>query len=465
MSRRSRLVFVALAAFAQAAAAHEDKSPAPSPPDESAAPLQIRAAPSHSTYSASTRLWVKVDYSARAEPNPERPPLNLALVLDSSGSMAQDNKLKYTLDAARAVLENLSERDVVSLITFNDRVTVLSPAGRAVNKSFLFHRLEEIAPRGFTDISAGLLEGIAQIRSQSAEGQLRQVLLLTDGQANRGLVTTPAMQRLAGKTHADGIGISTLGCGTEFNEKNLAGLAEAGGGRYTYIKSPEQIPVAFAEELHGLLEASAQNVQLDLTATGATIVKINGQPVGAAGAEQKIPIGNVRAGERGLFLLELKPASVEAGSVVDLQARLTFDDPQTSARATAEAQARTTASADAAIEPNEEVVLYGQVLDALMMTEDAAKGLDAQGYKASQASTGAILEKAHEYALAHEDQELLNQTFLLKHLTAELAAAQEHGLLHEHEEARAKFTKEADYRRYLLNHHRPSKSHAQAGHD
>lgn len=455
MRRGACLLLTAL--IAVCATAHDKSpspalSPSPSQRADDARALQLRAAFSHTGYTKGTRLLLKVDYESTSAGRQDRPPLNIALVLDSSGSMAQDQKIKYTIDAARSVIENLSDRDTISLIAFNDRVTVLSPAGRAVNKAFLFHRLEEIPPAGYTDISAGLLEGIAQIKSQSAEGQVRQVLLLTDGMANRGVTTSEAMRRMAAKAHADGIGVSTLGCGTEFNEKQLAGLAEAGGGRYTYVSAPEQIPAAFEQELHGLLDAVAQNVRLEIASKGASIVKINGQPLDKAVDAQKFEIGNLRSGERGLFLLELTPANAEVGATVETSARITFDDARSAQRFTSEAQARATATKQEEIK-GDAVVLYGEVLDALMLAEEAAKGLDAERYNRAQASSSATLEKAHQYAIAHQDQELLNQTFLLKHFVEEFAAAKNRGLLHEHRNARAKFQKEADYRRYLLNHH------------
>ena len=91
--------------------------------------------------------------------------------------MAQDRKFPYTIEAARQVIENMTDRDNLAIIAFNDKATVLSPVGRVVNKQFSFHRLTEIAPAGYTDISAGILEGIAQIDSQRAEGQVQYVLV------------------------------------------------------------------------------------------------------------------------------------------------------------------------------------------------------------------------------------------------------------------------------------------------
>ena len=159
--------------------AHEESSSTqPQPEPELSGPVAIHASLSHAacTKSDPQTLLLKVDYVTANAPT-ERPPLNIALVLDRSGSMAQDRKFPYTIEAARQVIENMTDRDNLAIIAFNDKATVLSPVGRVVNKQFSFHRLTEIAPAGYTDISAGILEGIAQIDSQRAEGQVQYVLV------------------------------------------------------------------------------------------------------------------------------------------------------------------------------------------------------------------------------------------------------------------------------------------------
>ncbi|MCZ6542374.1 MAG: VWA domain-containing protein, partial [Planctomycetota bacterium] len=129
-------------------------------------PVVMRAALSHPAYTRSIpgTLALKIDLAgAVGEASGQRPVLNLALVIDRSGSMADDDKFEYVMQAARLVVENLSQRDVVSVVAFNQEAVVLSPAGPAVNRAFLDHRLDEIAPVGWTNLSAGLLEAFAQI--------------------------------------------------------------------------------------------------------------------------------------------------------------------------------------------------------------------------------------------------------------------------------------------------------------
>ena len=422
--------------------------------------LALRVALSHAVYNQATprTLALKVDLVSPAAPPADRPPLNLALILDRSGSMAEDKKFAYTVEAARAVIENLSERDIVSLIAYNDRALVLSPAGKVVNKAFLFHRLDDISPEGPTDLSAGLLEGIAQVNSKSAEGQIKHVLLLTDGLANRGVTSDGAIRKIVEKAKAKGVGVSTLGCGTEFNEKLLTAMATAGGGRYTYVRSAEQLPTAFQQELGGLLEVVAQNVRLELTVTqGGLIREVHGQLLERPVPAHEMNIGNWRAGERGVLIAELTPSQFKPDAAIEVAVKLTFDDPQTSERvqrvSSARASFASAVSAQSSRE-NQEVVLYCAVMDALDSAVEGLEGFDQERYGQARKQFDQRYNQARTFALANRNQDLLNQTFLLKHFMEELEAARAEGKIHDHTALKAKFDKESDYRRYLLFHHK-----------
>jgi Ca-activated chloride channel family protein len=421
--------------------------------------VTFRAALSHSAYtqSAPAQLLFKVDFRGIDKRPADRSPLNIALVLDRSGSMADAMKFPHAIQAARAVIENLTERDVISLVAFNERALVLSPAGPVVNKPFLFQRLAEVAPEGVTDLSAGLLEGIAQVNSRSATGQVKHVLLLTDGEANTGITDSAALRKIAETARAKGVGLSTLGCGTDFNASLLKDLALAGGGRYTYVKSSEQLPAAFRQELHGLLEVVAQNVCLEVAVTrGGAISKVYGQPWQQAAPSQQFQIGNLRAGERGSVMVALKLADFAPGAALEVTAKLTFDAPQSSERVVRTAAARAGFAAPgsgAKVEQNEEVVLCGAVMDAMDLAMTALQDFNSDRYKQARASFDQWHERVRQYALAHRNQDLLNEAFLLKHFMEELQAIRGPDAPALLSDTRSQLEKQGDYQNYQLLHH------------
>lgn len=421
--------------------------------------VTFRAALSHAVFnqSAPRQLLFKVEFSCADKRPPNRPPLNLALVLDRSASMEADMKFPHAIAAARAVIENLTDHDIVSLVAFNERVLVLSPAGRVVNKPFLFQRLAEVAPDGITDLSAGLLEGIAQVNSQSAEGQVKHVLLLTDGKANSGIMDSPALRRIVETARTKGVGFSTLACGTDFDERLLTDLATAGGGRYTYVKSSEQLPTAFKEELRGLLEVVAQNVRLDVVVQqGGTISKVYGQPSPQDAPSQQFQIGNLRAGERGFVMVALKPADFKPGAALEVTAKLTYDVPETSERVVRTTTARSVFAAtgsDVRVEENEAVVLCGAAMDALDLAATALQGFDLDRYQKARTSFDQWHGRIRQYALANRNQDLLNEAFLLKHFMEELQAIRGPGAPALLSDTKNQLEKQSDYQSYQLLHH------------
>ena len=424
-------------------------------------PVVIRAALSHAAYTRTTpaTLALKIDLTAAlGEASVQRPALNLALVIDRSGSMADDDKFEYAMQAARLVVENLSPRDIVSVIAFNQDAIVLSPAGRAVNKAFLDHRLDEIGPVGWTNLSAGLLEAFAQIDAQASDEQAKQVIVLTDGLANRGITEPEQLRRLVESARRRGIGVSTMGCGEEFDEAVLVALAEAGGGRYTYIRSSEQIPKAMSAELNGLLRVVAQNVTIKVAVTDhLNITRVQGRRLEEPVRSFAFTLGDVREGERGVLLLNLAPRDFTPGAVAAVDCTLSFDRTDVAARRQQVVRLEAVMLEDEALvqeSADRGVVLYAEVLSAMEKVEDAVLGLDTDEFRDAATLFERRYETARRYALEARDQQLLNQTFMLKHFMAELSAARESGLLHGHEEARRRLKKEVEYRRYLREHHR-----------
>ena len=423
-------------------------------------PVTIRAGLSHSFYTKSTpkHLVLKVDLSARAQTASARPPLNLALVIDRSGSMAEDEKFRYAMEAARLVVENLSDRDIVSLIAFNQTATVLSPAGRAVNPEFLHYRLGQLGPEGNTNLSAGILEAFAQIDTKRIEGQRRQVIVLTDGLANRGITDPDKLERLVSAGRKRGIGLSTLGCGTKFDETVLTKLAGAGGGRYTYVRSSELIPTAIAAELDGLLEVVAQNARLDIRVVPpGKITRVYGRLIDGPTPSYSFRLGDLRDGEQGVFMLEVAPGDFDASGSVKVEAVLTMDNPNTAVRVRSTVHGEAAYSKDATrvrSSRNQSVLVYAGLLDAMEKAEEAIQDLDIERFQQARNMFDGRYEDARRHAVESRDQQLLNQAFLLRHFMAELSAVGESNLLHDHRAARDQLKKDADYRRYLLQHHR-----------
>ncbi len=199
----------------------------------------------------------------------ERAPLTLALVLDRSGSM-QGEKLRTAKRAALAVLDRLEERDQAALVIFDDRIDMLQPLGHvtAEFKASARAALSRIEARANTALHEGWLTGCKAIASDAPPAQavgLARCFLLTDGLANVG-VTDPEQiaSEAAGIREHAGIGTSTFGIGSDYNELLLGPMAVAGGGQFHHLRTASEIADTFIGELGDLLAVSARQVRLEV---------------------------------------------------------------------------------------------------------------------------------------------------------------------------------------------------------
>ncbi|UCH24634.1 MAG: VWA domain-containing protein [Trueperaceae bacterium] len=203
-----------------------------------------------------------------------RPSLNLALVIDRSGSMSGAS-LEYAKAAAICAVEALDPTDRVAVITFDDHISTLVPSTLAQHKAAVIGAIHTVRAGGTTALHAGWLEGARQVGNHLNVKCLNRVILLSDGLANVGETDPSTIQRDCAGLFERGISTSTMGLGRTFNEDLLEGMAELGGGNYHFIDSARQLEATFSAELQGLTTTRGTHVTLMAGSdTGIRVVDI-----------------------------------------------------------------------------------------------------------------------------------------------------------------------------------------------
>ncbi len=212
--------------------------------------------------------YIKASITApTAKPRDGRLPVNVAFVLDRSGSMQGENKFPLAVEAVRQSLRLLNERDHFSLVVFDEHVDIITPATRATSAATkkALRDLEQIAPRGSTDLCSGWMHGCDEIAENVGAGVITRVVLLTDGQANHGEQNRDVLAHHAAELRRRGISTSTFGVGADFDERLLTNMAHEGGGNSYFVQSSRQITDLVTSELGEALEVVIPDAALTLT--------------------------------------------------------------------------------------------------------------------------------------------------------------------------------------------------------
>ena len=223
----------------------------------------------------------------------QRVPLNVALVLDRSGSMGGE-KLQLTQEAACQALHSLNSKDLLSLVIFDDEVDTLF-TGPVQDKAALEALIRGVEARNNTNLCGGWLRGAQEISKQGRNNCLSRVILLTDGQANAGVVEPEQIcARVAGWS-ASSVQTTTLGFGIGYNQELLKQMASEGGGNHGYIEDAKRLGAFFEEEMSSLLQARGTHVRVQIVPSSDGSIQWFVKP--KLDREGQVQLGNLVQGQ------------------------------------------------------------------------------------------------------------------------------------------------------------------------
>lgn len=208
-------------------------------------------------------LLIRVHPASPAITPTGRVPLNLALVIDRSGSMS-GAPLQMAKEAAIAATRQARPGDRISVVTFDDQVEVVVPSRLVTDPDAIIRAIQGIEAGDTTNLHGGWLEGATQVAHHLVPGSLNRVIVLSDGQANVGVTHREGVaQHVRGLTER-GISTSTIGLGAHYDEELLLAMATAGDGNFEHVETPSRLPAFFEEELLGLTRTTGRVVSVGI---------------------------------------------------------------------------------------------------------------------------------------------------------------------------------------------------------
>lgn len=244
----------------------------------------------------------------------KRTPVNIAIVIDRSGSM-QGEKIDRARQAAIEALDRLQHEDIVSVVAYDTSVEVLIPATKATDLERVKNCIRHIQARGNTALFAGVSKGAAEVRKFADDERVNRVILLSDGLANVGPSSPSELGQLGRSLRKEHISVSTMGLGLGYNEDLMSRLAIESSGNHTFIEDAENLVDVFQREFDDVLSVVAQNIQIKAKlASGVRPVKVLNYPADIDGQTVSIELNQLYARQERYFVIELEIEQGKAGT-------------------------------------------------------------------------------------------------------------------------------------------------------
>ncbi|MEO8875856.1 MAG: VWA domain-containing protein, partial [Polyangiaceae bacterium] len=260
---------------------------------------------------AETTLGVWVD-APEAAPSREHVPVDLALVIDTSGSM-EGAKIDNARLAAKTLVEALKDGDIVSIDRFDDDAKPVAPPTVITKESrqTIERKIDALATGGSTNLFDGLALGEAHVARAPETHAVRRVVVISDGQANIGPSSPAELGQLAERGVRFHAQVTSLGVGNDYSEQTLNALAVRSSGRLYHIDDPKEMAGMLRHELDLLQSTVASDAFVEVVpAPGVQLISADGiRGDMSSDGSMKIPLGTLFGGQHREALVRLRVSS------------------------------------------------------------------------------------------------------------------------------------------------------------
>jgi len=353
----------------------------------------------------------------------ERTPVNVALVIDRSGSM-QGAKIEDAREAALLALDLLEPQDTISVVAFNHEVEVLLPATSADDLPNLRRMISRLSAGGRTALHGGVEAGIGETMTFLDPYKVNRVILISDGLANVGPTAPDQIAALGRDAAREGISITTIGLGLGYNEDLMTRLALNSDGNHAFVEHPDDLVDIFNKEFGDVFSVVGHGAEVEINfPNGIRPLRTLGRPAKIEDQRVRFDLQQIHGGQEKYLLVEVE---VDAGAArsdlgaADVTARYTdnrtkqktalttsvglaFSDDRQKIEASRDKEVLSAATVQIATERSEKAVKLrdsGKVEEARKLLQDNAAYLKGQAEVLAAPELGALAKEQESDAAA-----------------------------------------------------------------
>lgn len=302
-------------------------------PSPRSAPFGLLVDAARSPWDPERRL-VRIGIKGREVDAASRPPANIVLLIDTSGSMAGPKKMDLLKDGFATMVGRLSERDRVAIVAYAGRAGLVLGPTPGNERAKIINALDAFETGGATDGALGIQRGYEVAAESFIEGGINRVFLATDGDFNLGAKELDALSSLIARKAKTGIFLTVLGFGSfNPNDKRLETLADRGNGHYAFVDGPAEARRVLSDELGATLQTIAKDVKIQVRWDPAHVrrYRLLGYENRALSEEEfaddEKDAGDLGAGHTVTALYDIEPASQRNQEVTFGTVALRFKEP------------------------------------------------------------------------------------------------------------------------------------------
>lgn len=370
----------------------------------------------------------------------ERPPLNLTIAVDTSGSMS-GQPMQYVRTGLRSMLEELRPEDHVSIVTFSNSAEVVADYLTG-NDPALDDIVRGLQASGGTDIHEGLTLAMETLDGHALPETQNRLIFLSDGRATAGIQSQDAILGVASDYAEQGYTIATIGMGDNFDVELMRGMSEIGAGAFYFLQDEAAVAEVFTEELSYFLVPLAEDITIDVqAATGWNLRGVFGTRLFALGNHRAvIDIPNLQVAHRtssgdqatgrrgggGALMVELLPGlGTPDGNAADITFEYTIpgSDERVVQTATVASPLEGTASPAEGAFDDEQVEKSFVMLNLYVGLRSAAALASSNDYEGALAVLTPLRDNVTQWVALTGDEDILDDLRYVEMFVDNLQAA------------------------------------------